>query len=78
MRYPEKRVDVPVDSIDIYPGQVMTVWGNTLPENCERSACQIEMRVNKYGTVEIFYNGDYPVVVDTFEHYYRMESEDGE
>jgi hypothetical protein len=76
MRYPRKMVHVPIDSIDIYPGQVITVWGNTLPERNERLACQIEIRVNKHGTVEIFYDEEFSVVVDTFDHYYRITEEE--
>ena len=74
---PYKNLRIDIDEVNVYPGEILTVWGNIKDRLDDRDACQIEIRVNKHGIVEVFYNDEYPVVIDTFNHYYQMQK-DGE
>jgi hypothetical protein len=71
-RTPHKELIIDIDDINIYPGEILTIWANTKSRADDREACQVEVRVNKYGVVEIFHNAEYPVTFDTFEHYYSL------
>lgn len=51
---PYKREVINIRSVNIYPGQALTLWMNMRRESEEREAVQVELRVTPSGRVEIF------------------------
>jgi hypothetical protein len=50
--YKFERIDF--EDLNIYPGETLTVWMNMARRNEERTAIQVELRIQEDGTPEIF------------------------
>lgn len=57
MNNPKISFQKEISDINLYPGELLTVWLNRLSETAsKRKAVQIELRVTKHGKCELFYS----------------------